>query len=649
MSQPLWSPSEARQKDSNMYRFMQQMNAQHGLTLETYDDLHQWSVDHRADFWQAIAEQGEINFHQPYDTVLDETAGPMTQAKWFSGSRMNFAERLLQRRDEKAAMVFRGENGTRQQLTYAELYLQVAQAQAGLKQAGIQAGDRVAAFMPNCIETVVCMLATTALGGIWTSCSPDFGLSGVLDRFGQTKPKVLISCDGYFYNGKSLNCLDKVAAIQEGIDSIEQTVVVPFRNPEPDLSDLQNAVLLGDFKQETVTDVEFASLPFDHPLYILYSSGTTGKPKCIVHGTGGVLLQHWKELALHTDVKPDDVLFYFTTCGWMMWNWLVSGLMTGATLVLFDGSPFHPGPQALLNVIQEEGITIFGTSARYIAALQKAGVEPARSHDMSTLKAVLSTGSPLAPENFAWVYREMKTELCLASISGGTDIVSCFALGSPMKPVYTGELQCAGLGMDVAFFDEDGKPVKGERGELVCRQSFPSMPVGFWNDPEGERYHNAYFARFENIWAHGDFGELTEHNGIVIHGRSDAVLNPGGVRIGTAEIYRQVSQIEDVQESLAVGQEWKDDTRIILFVMLKDGKQLTDQLKQDIKQILRTQASPRHVPAHIIQVPDLPRTLSGKLVELAVRETIHRRPVKNTDALANPESLKYFQNLALLA
>ncbi len=647
MSQPLWTPDAARQKKSNMYRFMQQVNTTHNLTLETYDDLHRWSVEHRADFWQMIAEQGEVNFHQSYKEVLDEHTGKLIEAKWFTGSRLNFAERLLQRRDNKTALVFRGENGTRQQLSYAELYSEVAQVQAGLREAGIQPGDRVAALMPNCIETVVCMLATTALGGVWTSCSPDFGISGVLDRFGQTKPKVLISCDGYFYSGKSLNCIDKVAEVQAGIDSIEKTVIVPFRDQQPELASLEKAVLLTDFKQDA-KDVEFASLPFDHPLYILYSSGTTGKPKCIVHGTGGILLQHWKELVLHTDVTPNDVLFYFTTCGWMMWNWLVSGLMTGATLVLFDGSPFHPNPEALLDIAQEEDISIFGTSARYIAALEKVGVEPARSHDLSALRTVLSTGSPLSPESFAWVYREMKTNLCLASISGGTDIVSCFALGSPLKPVYSGELQCAGLGMDVAFYDLDGTPVEGERGELVCRQSFPSMPVGFWNDPDGQRYHNAYFARFDNIWAHGDFGELTERQGIIIHGRSDAVLNPGGVRIGTAEIYRQVSQIDAVQESLAVGQEWQDDTRIILFVMLKDGYQLTEQLKQDIKHILRTQASPRHVPAHIIQVPDLPRTLSGKLVELAVRETIHNRPVKNTDALANPETLGFFRNLDVL-
>lgn len=638
----LWIPDQKTITSSNLQAFINRVKDVTGLPLEDYPDLYQWSIEDRPAFWQQLAEFYRVQFHsQPSSVVINDS---MPGAQWFPDSTLNYAEHLLQRKDNKTALIFNGENGCRRTLSYRQLYQSVAAAQQGLIAAGIKKGDRIAAFMPNCPETIILMLAATALGAIWSSCSPDFGIQGVLDRFGQIGPRLLLTADGYFYGGKTIDCMEKTGQIQQKIPSLETIVVVPFVNPEPDIGPLKHAVLWPDFCQPSNPSVSIVPVEFNHPLFIMYSSGTTGVPKCIVHGHGGTLLQHLKELGLHTDLKSQDTIFYFTTCGWMMWNWLVSSLAIGATVVLFDGSPFYPGPATLMDMAEAEKVSVFGTSAKYIAALQKAGVKPASSHHLQHLKAILSTGSPLLHESYDYVFQEVKPDARLSSISGGTDIISCFALGCPILPVYRGELQCRGLGMDVHFVDTAGTSLTEEKGELVCQSSFPSMPVGFWNDPDGSKYHNAYFNEFEGVWAHGDYGELTRHGGVIIHGRADAVLNPGGVRIGTAEIYRQVEKVEEVLESIAVGQEWEDDTRIVLFVQLRAGVALDEQLIQKITHTIRSNTTPRHVPAKVLQVTDIPRTISGKIVELAVREVIHNRPVKNTDALANPGALELFRN-----
>ena len=562
----------------------------------------------------------------------------MPGATWFPGARLNFAENLLRRRDGGDALVFRSETGATRRLSFADLYDQVGRLARVLRAEGVVAGDRVGGFMPNMPETIVAMLATASIGAVWSSCSPDFGVQGVMDRFGQIEPKVLFTADGYFYNGKTVDSLERVAGIKARSPSIGRVVVVPYAAGNPDISSLENAVHFADYLgDEPVGDIDFAQLPFDHPLFIMYSSGTTGMPKCIVHGAGGTLIKHHCEHRLHTDVGEDDRLFYFTTCGWMMWNWLVSGLAMGATVMLYDGSPFYPDGETLWRYAADEGITIFGTSAKYIAALEKAGVRPGDGHDLSALRAVLSTGSPLAPASFDYVYDAIKADLCLSSISGGTDIMGCFALGNPAGPVWRGELQTRALGLKVEVYDDDGNPVVGEQGELVCSNPFPSMPVSFWHDPDGAKYHAAYFNRFANIWNHGDFVELTARGGMVIHGRSDAVLNPGGVRIGTSEIYRQVENIDAVMEAICVGQQWDGDVRVVLFVVLRHGVTLDDALTDRIKAEVRANTTPRHVPAKIIQVTEIPRTISGKIVELAVRNVIHGREVRNKDALANPE------------
>ncbi|WP_137885676.1 acetoacetate--CoA ligase [Pseudomonas sp. 2FE] len=646
MQQPLWTPSPARITATRMDAFRRFVNQRHSLQLADYPALHAWSVEQREAFWQAIVEFFEIRFGSQPRAVLEE--GPaMPSAQWFPGATLNFAEHLLRRRDQHPALVAIGEDGSREELSYAELATHVAGLQRSLRAVGVGVGDRVAAFMPNTWQTLVGMLATASLGATWSSCSPDFGTQGVIDRFGQIEPTVLIASAGYRYAGKNLDLTGKLNEILERLPSLKQLVVVPYSRAEAKASDFQTpakVALWADFYQAG-GEPEFTQVGFDQPLYILYSSGTTGVPKCIVHGTGGVLLQHVKELGLHTDLTAADTLFYYTTCGWMMWNWLVSGLALGATLVLFDGSPFHPGAQRLIDLIDAENISIFGTSAKYLAALEKSGVKPGSSHQLERLKAILSTGSPLSHESFEYVYREIKSDLCLSSISGGTDIVSCFALGNPVLPVRRGELQCKGLGMAVEVWNDDGKPVKGEKGELVCTKHFTSMPVSFWNDPQGEKFKAAYFETFPGIWAHGDYAEETEHGGLVIHGRSDAVLNPGGVRIGTAEIYRQVEKVEEVLESIAIGQDWDADVRVVLFVRLRDDVELTDELKTRICQVIRANTTPRHVPAKIIAVADIPRTISGKIVELAVRNVVHGKPVKNTDALANPQALELFRNL----
>lgn len=644
MPKRLWKPSEERIKNTNMYRFMQTVNRNRNTRFSDYDSLYQWSIDNLADFWAELWDFAEIKASKPYDRVIDDPAR-MPGAKWFEGARLNFAENLLRYRSDSIALIFRGEDRIRRTLTYNQLYLETARVAASLKKMGIKPGDRVVGFVPNMPESIIAMLAATSLGAVWSSCSPDFGIKGVLDRFGQTRPRVLFTADGYFFKGKPLDSLEKIGGIIQELPSIEKIVVIPYVSETPAIESLPNAVLFDEFKTKDATDIEFEQLPFDHPLYIMYSSGTTGLPKCMVQSAGGVLVHQMKELMLHTDLKPEDTIFYFTTCGWMMWNWLTASLSCGATLVLFDGNPFHPGPDALWKMAQEEKITIFGTSAGYIAALKNAGVKPRRIADVSSIKALLSTGSPLSKEDFEFIYDEVKSDLQLASISGGSDLNGCFALGNPMGPVYSGELQCRGLAMKVVAYDDNGKPVIGQQGELVCEAPFPSMPIYFWGDDDGSKYRSAYFDTYPGVWAHGDFVEVTERGGVIMYGRSDATLNPGGVRIGTAEIYRRLEQMDAIEDSVVVGQNWNNDVRVLLFVKMKPGTELTDDLKNAIKKDLRANASPRHVPAKIISVPDIPYTLNMKKVELAVKKVIHGQEVKNKDALKNPEALDYYAGL----
>ena len=638
MNTPIWQPPAERSEASNMRRFIA-VNRER-LRGDDYAALYDWSIESPAEFWAAVWEFCGVQAITPYETAL-RYGSRMPGAQWFRGARLNFAANLLEHDASGTAIVFGNERDDRIALSWNELRAQVAQVAERLRALGVGKGDRVAAFIANRPEAVVAMLATASLGAVWSSCSPDFGVDAVLDRFGQIRPKVLFATDGYFYNGKTIDSMPTVRAVAARLPELAAVVVVPYRSAEPDLSALPNALLFGQWLTHAA-ELRYEPVAFDDPLYILYSSGTTGVPKCIVHGVGGTLLQHRKEHVLHTDIRRGDVVFYFTTCGWMMWNWLVSALASGATLVLYDGAPLHPDPGVLWRLAERERIAIFGTSAKYLSALEKSGFEPRSRHALPALRSILSTGSPLAPASFDYVYRSIKSDVQLASIAGGTDLISCFALGNPLLPVYRGELQCRGLGMKTEIFTADGRSVREQKGELVCTAPFPSMPIGFWDDAEGRKYRAAYFERFPNVWHHGDYAELTAHDGVIIYGRSDAVLNPGGVRIGTAEIYRIVEEFAEVAESIVVGQEWGDDTRVVLFVRLQPGTTLDPQLEQRLREAIKNRASPRHVPAKILAVADIPRTMNGKIVELAVREAIHGRPIGNRDALANPQALDYF-------
>jgi len=646
-SKLLWTPSPERVAASHLHWFRDAFNAREGLSASTYAELHAASIDRRGAFWSLVWDVCDVRGDKGTVEIERDT---MPGAAFFPQARLNFAENLLRRDDDAEAIVFRGEDKAHSRLTWRELNALVSQLQQWLAAQGVGPGDRVAAMMPNLPETVALMLAATSLGAVWSSCSPDFGPRGVLDRFGQIAPKVFVACDGYWYAGKRIAVAEKLAEVVPQLGDLAAVLIVPYLGEaEAVAAGLKGAVTLpAALAGVPVRPVAFTRLPFDHPLYILYSSGTTGVPKCIVHGAGGTLLQHLKEHRLHCDMGPGDRVFYFTTCGWMMWNWLVSGLANGETLMLYDGSPFHPSPSVLFDFAQDERFSMFGTSAKYIDACKKVGLEPGRTHDLASLRLVTSTGSPLAPESFEWVYDHVKADVQLASISGGTDIVSCFVLGDPTAPVRRGEIQAAGLGMAVEVWDDAGRAVREQKGELVCTRAFPSMPIMFWNDPDGRKYRAAYFDRFPGVWCHGDFAEWTSTGGMIIHGRSDATLNPGGVRIGTAEIYAQVEQIPQVVEALAIGQDWDNDVRVVLFVRLREGAVLDAALEKEIRTRIRLGASPRHVPARIVAVSDIPRTKSGKITELAVRDVVHGRAVKNQEALANPEALLLFADLPQL-
>ncbi|MGB3644591.1 MAG: acetoacetate--CoA ligase [Mesorhizobium sp.] len=646
---PLWTPSPERIADAPMTAFMKEAAQACGHPLSSYADLHRWSVDEREAFWSLVWDFCGIVGDKGGTVLVD--GDKMPGASFFPEARLNFAENLLSRKGSAEAIVFRGEDKVERRLSWDELHALTSRLQQLFVSQGVKAGDRVAAMMPNMPETVAAMLATASIGAVWSSCSPDFGEQGVLDRFGQIEPVVFIAPDGYWYNGKAIEVGEKVAVVAGKLSSVRKVLIVDYLGTSADVAaGVGKAEALEDaIAAFPVKPVTFERLPFSHPLYILFSSGTTGIPKCIVHSVGGTLIQHVKELRLHAGILEGDRFFYFTTCGWMMWNWLMSGLACGATLLLYDGSPFYPDGNALFDYADAEKMTYFGTSAKFIDSVRKAGLRPIASHDLSTVRTISSTGSPLSPEDFRFVYEAIKKDIHLASISGGTDIVSCFVLGVPTEPVWVGEIQAAGLGLAVDVWNDAGEPVRQEKGELVCARAFPAMPLGFWADADGKRYHAAYFERFDNVWCHGDFAEWTGHGGMVIHGRSDATLNPGGVRIGTAEIYNQVEQMPEIAEAICIGQDFDNDVRVVLFVRLAQGVSLDAELEKRIRTKIRAGASPRHVPAKIVSVADIPRTKSGKITELAVRDAVHGRAIKNKEALANPEALDLFRDLPELA
>ena len=639
----MWQPTEEQINNSQMMDYMQLVNQKFGLSLKKYSQLYDWSIEKAEDFWGSFWEYSQIIHHSPYSQVVDDL-GKMPGAKWFDGATLNFTENLLRYRDDKIAIHFYGEDGTQSSLSYRELHDQVSRLARSMREMGIVKNDRVAGFMPNIPETIITMLATASIGAIWSSCSPDFGIKGVLDRFQQIEPKLIFAADGYLYNGKTIDCLSKLKNILTYLPSIKKTIIVPFTG-DSNTNVIKNSMLWNDFLHKDSGDIIFEQLPFDHPLYIMYSSGTTGLPKSIVHSAGGTLIQHLKELKLHTDLTQNDKIFYFTTCGWMMWNWLISSLAVGATIVLYDGSPLYPDGTALLKMADDLGITVFGTSAKYIASLESAGIKPKQISSFPKLRTILSTGSPLVEENFNFVYGEWKEDVQLASISGGTDIISCFALGNPILPVRRGELQCRGLGMKVESYNEKGMSVRNEKGELVCTQAFPSMPIYFWNDSNGEKYHSAYFDTYPGIWHHGDYLKINDFGGVNIYGRSDTTLNPGGIRIGTAEIYQTVERFNEVEDSLVISQPWQNDERIILFLKMKDRITLTNSLKTRVKKSIRESCTHRYVPAIIIAVEDIPYTINGKKVELAVKQVIQNIEVKNIDSLVNPSILDFYKDI----
>jgi acetoacetyl-CoA synthetase len=658
--QLLWQPDPVKAKQSQMYDFMMHVNHRFGLHLDNYHQLHQWSVQNPAGFWGTFWHYSGIKFSKDYDQVVDDPK-KMPGAKWFSGVKMNFAENLLRYKDDRIAIIFRGEvlgggkqeagsggktaNGERR-IANGELHDQVHRVAEGLRRLGVKKGDRVAGFMPNIPETIIAMLATSSIGAIWSSSSPDFGIKGVLDRFSQIEPKVIFAADGYYYNGKRFDSQEKLQGILSQLPTVGKVVMVNFTGTL-DTSVIPNALSWDELAQPVTGEMTFEQLPFDYPLYIMYSSGTTGLPKSMVHSQGGTLIQHLKELMLHCDVRKDDTVFYFTTCGWMMWNWFVSAMALGATLVCYDGNPFYPKPASLIKMADELGITLFGTSAKYIASLEAAGVKPKEISAFPKLRVITSTGSPLSEESFDYVYREWVKDVPLASIAGGTDLISCFVLGCPLLPVYRGEIQCRGLGMDVDSFDENGRPIREEKGELVCKTAFPSMPVYFWNDPTGEKYLNAYFTDYKGIWRHGDYIRISSHGGITMFGRSDATLNPGGVRIGTSEIYRVLETIPEIADAVVIGQQHQGDERVILFVQMRQNFELNDEVIKKIRNAIRINCSPRHVPAVIMETPGVPYTLNGKKVEIAVKKLIHGEDVLNRDALANPGVLDYFKEVRI--
>ena len=649
MKKPLWTPTKDRIKNSNLSAFIKYVG-HFNKNINSYDELYNWSINEPEEFWKFIWDKSRIVHSKKYKKIL--SSDQMPGAQWFEGAKLNFAENLLKYKDNRTAIISSREDQPNIKLTYKQLFSKVSSCANGLKKLGVKKGDRVAGFVPNYPESIIAMLAATSLGALWSSCSPDFGLKGVLDRFGQIQPKVLFAIEEYQYNGKVIDCREKIQQIRDAIPDIKCVILMErfydFQSPkikQIKLNNKNNYLYFKDLVSLPAKELKFVQLPFNHPVYVMYSSGTTGIPKCIVHGAGGTLLQHYKEHALHTDLKRSDVITYFTTCGWMMWNWLVSALQIGATIFLYDGSPVYPDPEILWKKIETEKISVFGTSPKFLTISQKSGIIPRKKFNLSSLKTILSTGSPLSAENFKWVYKKVKRDLQLSSISGGTDIISCFMLGNPVLPVFSEEIQCRGLGMKVESFGENGEPVIGEKGELVCTKPFPSMPVFFWNDPKGKKYKSAYFEKYPGVWHHGDFIKITGRGGVIVYGRSDATLNPGGVRIGTAEIYRIVEAMDEIADSLVIGQEWENDVRIILFIVLKRGIKLNSALNDKIKMNIRNSATPRHVPYRIIEIKDVPRTISGKKVEIAVSRLINGQKIDNKDALINPDSLQQFLEL----